>query len=133
MNFLFFNWSIFDLQYYMSFMCTAKQFFYIINNHLKKSSDYSSPIKLLQYYWLYPLCYILHAHNLFYSWKFLLLNLLSLFCPTPTPFPSNNHRYVFSICGFLSILLLIYLFYFLDSTYRWNQTVFVFLFLFCFT
>ena len=52
------------------------------NDHHSKSSNNLST-KLLQYYWPYSLCCVLHPMT--YNWMFVPLNPLHLFCP-PSPF-----------------------------------------------
>ena len=41
--------------------------------------------KLLQYYWLCSLCYVLHPHDIYFITCFVPLNFLHLFRPTPHP------------------------------------------------
>ena len=84
-------------------------------------------VKFLQY-WLYSLCYKLHpwcliyfiAGSLYLFTPFLILHIsLSLL-------PSGHHQIVLCIYESVSVLL-VHLFWFFDSTYKWNHMVFVFL------
>ena len=59
-------WSIIDIQCYISFRCTMQWLdIYVQDDHYGKSTYHLSPLKLLQYYWLYSLFCILHPHDLF--------------------------------------------------------------------
>ena len=84
--------------------------------------------KLLQYYWLYSLYCVLPPHDLFYNWKFVAFNPLHLF----HPFLHPSHLWQPSVCSLylwlcFCFVTFAHLFYFLDSTYKWNHTVFIFL------
>ena len=84
----FFDWSMINLQHYISFRYTT--YWFNIFVHYKMNPTISllticHHTKLLQYYWLYSLCYTLHLWDLFYNWEFVLLNPLHLFCPHPHP------------------------------------------------
>ena len=48
-------------------------------------------------YLLYSLCFTVYPCSLFYTWQFLRLNPLALFCPFPLPLPSGNHELVLYI------------------------------------
>ena len=52
--------------------------------------------KLLQYYWLFSLCYLLHPCGLFYNWRFLPVNPVYLFHTPPTSSPPAT-THLFSV------------------------------------
>ena len=64
-----------------------------------------------------PMLYVIsHLCDLFYNCKFVSFDPLHLFCPLIL---SGSHQFVF----FISVSIL---FCFIDSTYKWNHTVFSF-------
>ena len=107
------NWSIVDLQYYIRVRCAAQwlDIFIIACLH-----SYYNVIE-------YSLCvaqYILMT-PLFYNWRFLLLNPLNCLAHPLTHLPWL--LLVHWICESVSVLL--YLFCFLDSTYKWKHSIFL--------
>ena len=76
---------------------------------------------------------IISASMTFYNWIFVLLNPFPLFCSplrpsSPLSFLATNSLFflsmsLFFLCHFFKFV------FFLDSTYKWNHTVFVFLLL----
>ena len=57
-----FYWRVVDTQYYISFSCTTQWF----NIYIHDNSRYQlSPYQVVTIFWLYFLCYTLHAGYLF--------------------------------------------------------------------
>lgn len=84
-----------------------------------------SHTKLLQYYWS-VLKYILYPPWLVYFMTKVCTNSFHLFCQTlSASFPSGTTA-LLSISESLFSFCFVYLFWFLDSTYKWDDTVFVF-------
>ena len=123
--FFFIYWNIVDVQYSVSFKCTAKWLDICIHYEVITTISLVTicpHTKLLQYYWPHFSCYILPPHGLlFYNWRLVPLNPLHLFCHTPIPFPLAL-THLFSVSVSLSFFVL---FYFSDSTCKWDHMVFV--------
>lgn len=85
--------------------------------------------KLIKY-WLYSQWCILHPHDLFQNWRFVLLDRLHSFCP----YPQTLSFWATTNLFFVSISLDFFVcFVFLDSTHKRSQVGFVFLCLTDFT
>ena len=84
---------------------------------------------------LHNYCYIPHTvhfipmNHLFHNWKSVPLKLPHLFLFSFYLLPTGNHLFLFCICDCFSSVVFVHLFCFLDSTYKWNWTVFLFLWL----
>ena len=77
-------WSIADLQYYVSFRCTA--FLQIILCYrLLQDNGYTSPC--------YTVCFLPILYTVVVP-----VNSVPLFCPSPFHLPFGNHKFVFYIC-----------------------------------
>ena len=63
----------------------------------------------------------------FFSSSSLSSVLLLCFFSSLTPCPSDKYLFVLCIYNSISVLLCFFIFLFLDSTYKWNYTVFIFL------
>ena len=67
-SFFFFNWSMADKEYYIGFRCTTQWFDNDIHHEMLITISVVTichHTKLLQYHWLYSLCYILYPCDLF--------------------------------------------------------------------
>ena len=70
---------------------------------------------------------------LFFSWNFVHLNLPHLFA-FPNPLSSGHHLFILWIYNSISVsFFCLFIFVFLDSTYKWNHLVFDFLCMIYFT
>ena len=113
--------NIIDLQHYISF-CYIQYFCTIQNDHHDKSSHHT---KLPHNYWLYSSHCIFHTCNIIC--KFVALNLPYLFLSPTTLSPlTTSHLFVLCIYDYFAFVMLVSLFCFLESTCKWNHTVFVF-------
>lgn len=133
-RYMYIYWNIVDAQCYISFMSIImfeQVLFYLFYVHHKCTST-CYHTTLLQYHWLYNLCFTFYAHDSFIPLS------ESLYLPLPftyfthllTPFPSGS----LSVSCFYGFLLFVYFFThlicWLDSTYKRSPIVFVFLWLF---
>ena len=78
---------------------------------------------------IFPTLYISHPWLIYFATVSLyLLISLTYFFPALTPLPSGNHLFVLGIYTSVSVLLCLFIcFVFLESTYKWNHTVYVWL------
>ena len=119
---LFFNWSITNLQLYVSFRCkniVVWYFYTLWNDHLDKSSYHLSPYKvttilLIRFYMLYI------TFLWFILYKLCLLISLIYLVHFSFPFLSGNH-----ICCLYLWDSYWFYFFFTYSTCKWNHAVFV--------
>ena len=95
------------------------------NDHRDKSSNLS-PYKVTTVLLTIFLMLYITSRGLFYNWRFVPLPPLHLFCTLLHALPSANHPFV--LCIYESVLF-VYLFCILDSTHKWDHTVFFFLWL----
>ena len=83
--------------------------------------------KILHNYWLYSPHCTFHRYDIYFATGNLYpLISLTYFSP-PHSFLSGNHLIALSVYDFL--IMVVHLFYFSDSTYKWNHTIFFFLWL----
>ena len=125
-------WSIIDLNHYIRSWCTTQGYFYTSqNDHHDKSSYHLSPYKNITL-WLtiFLTVYIFSPWLIYFLTEILYFLTSTHFRYPPGPFFSGNHLF---LCIYDSVSLLFYLLCVLDSTYKWNHTVFVFLCLIYFT
>ena len=81
--------------------------------------------KILHNYWLYSPHCTFHRYDIYFATGNLYpLISLTYFSP-PHSFLSGNHLIALSVYDFL--IMVVHLFYFSDSTYKWNHTVSFFL------
>ena len=97
-NFLNFYWSIFDLQCCVSFRCRAK---WISYKYIHSFLD-SFPIKVIIEYWVeFPVVYSRFILVTYFIYSSVYMSIpITQFIP---PFPSDNHKFVFYICEFISV------------------------------
>ena len=126
---------IIKLQYYASSHYRVQWFFsYAFQNdhHNKSSYDISPQRYYLVIDYIPHTVHLIPMTHLFCKWKFVSLYLPHLFLSSPTP--SLVTICLFSVSVTLFLFCNVYSFVlFLDSTFKWNDTVFVFLCLAYFT
>ena len=123
--FIYFDWIIIDIQYDISFKYTKLWFDTFI--HTKWSLWCQLASVMYSYYsiiTIFPCCTI-HSYSLFYSWKLYFLIPITSF---PIGIPPPLCQPLIVLCVYESVFVsFVHLFYFLNSTYKWDHTVFVFL------
>ena len=120
-------WNIQNLQDWVSFYHI--QYFYTIqNDHYHKCSYCLSP-KIFHNYWLFSSHCTITACNSFILQLEVCTSEMHYLFLSPHPLLSGNHLFVY-IYDYVSVLLCVFIcFFFLDSTYKWNHTIFVFVWL----
>ena len=90
----FFLIEIYWLQYYVSFRCTTYWFDICILYEMITMASLVAiccHTKLLRYYWIYSLCFIVYPHGLFIIWKFVTLIPFTYFLsPAKCPHSSSS-------------------------------------------
>ena len=89
MHFILFLLNLIDIEYYISFSCIMWFNIFIHYEMISTISLVTSvTIQLLQYYWLYSLCCILHPHDIYFiAWSFYLVISFTYFPHPPTTLP----------------------------------------------
>ena len=106
------------------------QYSYTLPNDHDSNSSYNLPpynviIILLT---IFAMLYIIMSY-LFYNWMFLPVNLSHLLYSSFPPLPSDSTSFFLCIWVCFCFIMFAHLFVFLESTYKWNHTVFFFLWL----
>ena len=128
-SFSFFNSSVIDIQYsFQAYHIVVWQLFTLGNDFQDKSSKHWSPHKVtLILLTVFPMLYITSMPYLLYDRSLHpLITFMYLVQPLPLSPLANTSLFSVSVNQFRFVTF-IHLFCFLDSTHKWDHTVFVFL------